>query len=197
MEKSMLKNMSVIVAVSLALGGAGCATNPTVTSRTVIVAGIGPVEVERLDVEVAAVKPAERIVIIRQGRQTWPVAVPEVFGNLQNIGPGDRVEVQRVEGTILGARRARKGAKPAIIYTEAASDPSFQNLPEKFVVRSLTVTARFESFDTATGVVNYVGPAGARTHLVSDPILQNDLRRLRRGDMVELTFAQAFHFQKY
>lgn len=193
----MLKNMSVIVAVSLALGVAGCATNPTVTSRTVIVAGIGPVEVERLDVEVAAVDPAERIVVIRQGRQTWPVAVPEVFGNLQNIGPGDRVEIQRVEGVILGARRARKGAKPAIIYTEAASDPSFQNLPEKFVVRSLTVTARFESFDPATSVVNYVGPAGARTHIVSDPVIQNDLRRLRRGDMVELTFAQAFHLQKY
>ncbi|AZO81957.1 hypothetical protein B5U98_27825 [Bosea sp. Tri-39] len=193
----MLKNMSMIMAVSLALGVAGCATNPTVTSQTVIVAGIGPVEVERLDVEVAAVDPAERIVVIRQGRQTWPVAVPEVFGNLQNIGPGDRVEVQRVEGVILGAKRARKGAKPAIIYSEAASDPSFQNLPEKFVVRSLTVTARFENFDPTTNVVNYVGPAGARTHTVSDPVILNDLRRLRRGDMVELTFAQAFHFRKY
>ncbi|WP_332684953.1 hypothetical protein [Bosea sp. (in: a-proteobacteria)] len=192
----MLKKISVIFAASLAVAGAGCATYPTVTSQTVIVAGIGPVEVERLDVEVADVQPAERIVVVRQGRQTWPVAVPEVFGNLQNIRAGDRVEVRRVEGVILGARRARRGAKPAIIYTEATSAGSFQNLPEKFVVRSLTVTARFESFDPATGVVSYVGPAGARTHTVSDPDIQNDVRRLRRGDMVELTFAQAFHFQK-
>jgi hypothetical protein len=190
----MLKKISVIAAISFAL--AGCATTPTVTSQTVIVAGIGPVEVERLDVEVAAVNPAERIVVIKQGRQTWPVAVPEVFGNLQNIGPGDRVEVRRVEGVILGAKRARKGAKPAIIYTEAAADSSFQNLPERFVVRSLTVTARFEKFDPATNVVSYVGPAGPRTHVVADPEIQNDIRRLKRGDMVELSFAEAFLLQK-
>lgn len=193
----MLKHMSVIAAVSLALACAGCATGPTVTSETVIVAGVGPVDVERLDVEVAAVNPAERIVVVRQGRQTWPVAVPEVFGNLQNISPGDRVEVRRVEGVILGAKRARKGAKPAIIYSEAAADSSFQNLPERYVVRSLTVTARFDKFDPATNVVNYVGPAGARTHTVSDPDIQNDLRRLKRGDMVELTFAEAFQLRKH
>ncbi|WID94241.1 hypothetical protein QO058_15300 [Bosea vestrisii] len=190
----MLKKISVIAAVSFAL--AGCATTPTVTSQTIIVAGVGPVEVERLDVEVAAVNPAERIVVVKQGRQTWPVAVPAVFGNLQNISPGDRVEVRRVEGVVLGAKRARKGAKPAIIYTEAAADSSFQNLPERFVVRSLTVTARFEKFDPETNVVSYVGPAGPRTHVVADPDIQNDIRRLKRGDMVELSFAEAFLLQK-
>jgi hypothetical protein len=190
----MLKKISVIAAVSFAL--AGCATTPTVTSQSVIVAGVGPVEVERLDVEIAAVDPAARIVVVKQGRQTWPVAVPEVFGNLQNISPGDRVEVRRVEGVILGAKRARKGAKPAIIYSEAAADSSFQNLPEKFVVRSLTVTARFEKFDPATNVVSYVGPAGPRTHVVADPEIQTDIRRLKRGDMVELSFAEAFLLQK-
>ncbi|MCV9936551.1 hypothetical protein OIU35_09250 [Boseaceae bacterium BT-24-1] len=190
----MLKKISVIAAVSFAL--AGCATTPTVTSQTVIVAGVGPVEVERLDVEIAAVNPAERIVVVKQGRQTWPVAVPAVFGDLQNLSPGDRVEVRRVQGVILGAKRARKGAKPAIIYTEAAADTSFQNLPERFVVRSLTLTARFEKFDPETNVVSYVGPAGPRTHVVADPDIQNDLRRLKRGDMVELSFAEAFLLQK-
>jgi hypothetical protein len=192
----MWKQMSLVFAVSLAAAVAGCATYPTVTSQTVIVAGVGPVEVERLDVEIVDVDPAERMVVVRQGRQTWQVAVPEVFGNLQNIAPGDRVEIRRAEGAILSARRARKGAKPAIVYTEAVSNPSFQNLPDKFVVRSLTVTARFENFDPATGIVSYVGPTGPRTRTVTDPGIQNDIRRLRRGDMVELTFAEAFHFQK-
>jgi hypothetical protein len=193
----MLKQISLIFAVSLAVGVAGCATDPTVTSQTVIVAGVGPVEIEQLDVEIADVNPAERMVIVRQGRQTWPVAVPEVFGDLQNINAGDRVQIRRVEGVILGAKRARKGAKPAIVYTEAVSGPSFQNLPDKFVVRTLTLTARFESFDPATGIVSYVGPLGPRTRTVSDPGIQDGIRRLRRGDMVELTFAEGFHFQKY
>ncbi|RXT55336.1 hypothetical protein B6S44_09460 [Bosea sp. Tri-44] len=193
----MLKHLSVFLALSLAAGVAGCATSPTVTSQTVIVAGVGPVEVEQLNVEIVDVEPAERMVRVRQGRNTWRVAVPEVFGNLQNINSGDRVEIRRVEGAVLGARRARKGTQPSIVYAETVSDPSFQNLPDKYVVRSLTLTARFENFDAATRVVNYVGPAGPRTHTVSDPAIQNDLRRLKRGDMVELTFAEAFYFQKY
>jgi hypothetical protein len=193
----MLKQMSLIFAVSLTVGLAGCATDPIVTSQTVIVAGVGPVDVEQLDVEIADVQPADRMVVVRQGRQTWPVAVPEVFGDLQNINAGDRVHIRRVEGVILGAKRARKGARPTIVYTEAVSGPSFQNLPDKFVVRTLTVTARFESYDPATGIVSYVGPAGPRTRAVSDPVIQNDIRRLRRGDMVDVTFAEAFQFQKY
>lgn len=192
----MLKQMSLVLAVSLAVGVAGCATGPTVTSQTVIVAGVGPVEVEQLDVEVVDVNPAERMVVVRQGRHTWPVAVPAVLGDLQNINAGDSVRIRRVEGVILGAKRARKGAKPTIVYTEAVSRPSFQNLPDKFVVRTLTVTAKFESFDPATGIVSYVGPAGPRTREVSDPGIQDGIKRLRRGDMVELTFAEGFHFQK-
>src|SRR6476620_12346330 len=101
----MLKQMSLVLAVSLAVGVAGCAAGPTVTSQTVIVAGVGPVEVEQLDVEVAEVNLAERMVIVRQGRQTWPVAVPSVFGDLQNINAGDNVRIRRVEGVILGAKR--------------------------------------------------------------------------------------------
>lgn len=190
----MLQKISLIAAVSFAL--AGCATTPVVTSQTIVVAGVGPVEVERLDVEVVAVHPADHIVVVRQGRLTWPVAVPETLGDLKNIQAGDRVEVRRAEGAVLGAKRARKGAKPGIVYTEMVADSSFQNLPEKFVVRTLTVTAKFESYDPATNIVSYVGPSGPRTRIVLDPDIQNDARRLKRGDMVELTFAEAFHFQK-
>ena len=125
-----------------------------------------------------------------------PGAAASVGVRPQNLRPGDRVEVRRVEGVILDVKRARKGAKPAIIYTEASADSSFQNLPERFVARSLTVTARFESFDPATNVVSYVGPAGPRTHVVADPDIQNELGRLKRGDMVELSFAEAFLLQK-
>lgn len=193
----MSKYKGWILALALAVGAAGCATTPTVTTSTVIVAGLGPVEVEQLDVEVVDVQPAERIVLVRQGARSWHVAVPEVFGNLQNIQPGDRVEIRRVEGVILGARKARRGARPGIVYTEAVSDSSFQNLPDKFVVRALTVTARFQAFDPTTGIVSYVGPLGPRSLTVVDPEIKRDLTRLRRGDMVELTLAEAFHFQKY
>lgn len=191
----MSKHVSWALAISLALGVAACA--PTITSRTIVVAGVGPVEVERINVEVAGVDPGARIVAVRQGRFVWDVAVPEVFGDLQGIRVGDRLDIQRAEGVILGARRARKGARPGIVYTDTVGAPSFSNLPDKFVTRSLTLTARFERFDPATGVVDFVGPAGPRSLTVADPMIKDDLRRMRRGDMIELSFAEAVYIQKY
>lgn len=191
----MSKHMGWIVAVALAAGVAGCA-GPTVTTTTVVVAGLGPVDIEQMNVEVVDVQPSERIVVVRQGVRSWHVAVPAVFGNLQNIQPGDKLEIRRAEGVILGARRAKKGAKPAIVYTEAVSGPPFHNLPDKFVVRTLTLTAQFQAFDPASGVVSFVGPLGQRSLTVVDPVIKQDLTRIRRGDMIELTFAEAFHFQK-
>lgn len=47
-----------------------------------------------------------------------------------------------------------------------------------------------------TGMVDYIGPAGPRTHRVVDPDIAKDLRRLRRGDMIDLTFAEAIHVMK-
>lgn len=191
----MSKQLGWALVIALALGTAACA--PTITSQTVVVAGLGPVEVERINVEVVTVEPATRIVAVRQGRFVWEVFVPEVFGTLQNVGAGDRLEIQRAEGVILGARRARKGARPGIVYADAAGTPYFQSLPDKYVARSLTLTARFERFDPATGIVDFVGPAGPRSLTVVDPMIKEDLRRMRRGDMIDLTFAEAIYIQKY
>lgn len=193
---AMSKRMSWALVVALGLGVAGCAY-PTVTSQTVIVAGVGPVEVERIRVEVAAVDPAARMVTVRQGRFAWDLAVPDVFGDLQGLSVGDRLDIMRAEGVILGARRARKGARPGIVYADAVGEPSFSNLPDKYVIRSLTLTARFERFDPATGIVDFVGPAGPRSLTVTDQRIKDDLRRIRRGDMIDLTFAEAVYIQKY
>lgn len=190
----MSKIQGLTVAVMLALGGAGCA--PVMTTQTVVVAGVGPVEVEQINVEVVAVAPEYQVVTVRQGRFEWDVLVPPAFGSLQNLRAGDKLQISRVEGVILGARRARKGARPGIVYADAVGAPSFQNLPDRYVIRSLTLTARFEQFDPATGVVSFVGPAGPRNLTVVDSTIKDDLRRMRRGDMIDLTFAEAVYIQK-
>ena len=92
-----------------------------------------------------------------------------------------------------GMGRSKRGAKPAIIYAEAVSEPQFQNLPDRFVVRAVTLTARFERFDAANHVVSHVGPFGPRSLKVTDPAIKAELQRLRRGDMVDLNLAEAFH----
>lgn len=189
----MSRHIGLIVALSIAAGIAGCAPYPEITSETVIVAGVGPVEIERLNVRVVSIDRADRSVIVEQRGNTWRVDVPPAFGNLERVREGDMVEIRRVEGVLLGIGRSRRGARPSITYAEAAGDPQFQNLPDRYVVRAITLTARFERFDTATNVVSYVGPFGPRSLKVADPAIRADLRRLRRGDMVDLSLAEAFY----
>lgn len=189
----MPKFIGPFFAVALALGAAGCATTPVVTTETVIIAGVGPVEIERLTVRVVSIDRPNRSVIVEQRGSRWLVDVPPVFGNLENLREGDMVQINRVEGIIVDVRRPRRGAKPGITYTEAATEPTFQNLPDKYVVRAVTLTARFERFDRESSVVHYVGPFGPRTLTVTDPAVKAELRKFKRGDMVDLSFAEAFH----
>lgn len=189
----MPKLIGPLFAAALALGAAGCATAPVVTSETVIVAGVGPVEVERLGVRVVSIDRPNRSVVVEQRGNRWLVAVPPVFGNLENLREGDEVQISRVEGVIVDVRRPRRGSRPGITYTEAATEPTFQNLPDKYVVRAMTLTARFERFDAESSVVHYVGPFGPRSLAVADPAVKAELRKFKRGDMVDLSFAEAFH----
>ncbi|MBN9452435.1 MAG: hypothetical protein J0I42_10855 [Bosea sp.] len=189
----MSKRIGLIVAISIAAGVAGCATTPEITTQTVIVAGVGPVDIERLNVRVVSVDRPNRSVIVEQRGHTWLVDVPPVFGNLENVREGDMVDISRVEGVVVEVRPSRRGSRPGITYTEAASTPAFQGVPERFVTRSLTLTARFERFDAANSTVSYVGPLGPRTLTVADPAVKERLRRFKRGDMVDLTFEEAFY----
>ncbi len=188
----MSKRMSWIFALSIAVGLAGCATQPIVTSQTVTVAGVGPVEIESLNVRVVSIDQPNRTVVVEQRGRRWLVEVPPLFGDLQTVRVGDNVEIRRVEGVLVDVGRKRRGSRPEIAYTEATSGP-FQNLPDKYVVRGVTITTRFERFDAASGVVSYVGPFGPRSMTVVDPAVTAELQTFRKGDMVELSFVEAFH----
>jgi hypothetical protein len=188
----MSKRISWIFALSHAAGLAGCATQPIVTSQTVVIAGVGPVEIERLNVRVVDIDRANRTVVVEQRGRRWLVEVPPLFGDLQTVRVGDNVEIRRVEGVLVDVGRKRRGSKPGITYTQATSGP-FQNLPDKYVLHGVTITARFEQFDATNNVVSYVGPFGPRSITVVDPAVQAELKTFRRGDMVDLSFVEAFH----
>ncbi|GLS21082.1 hypothetical protein GCM10007874_40990 [Labrys miyagiensis] len=192
----MPKRIALILALLITAGMTACAPHPQITSETVVIAGLGPVEVERIDVTVAAVNPGNRTVIVEQGAYKWLVDVPPIFGDLHQIRAGDRLQIRRADGAVLNMRRARRGERPGVAYTETVSEPRFQNLPDKYVAHSVTLTAKFESFDPSSGIVHYVGPAGYNSLRVMDPAIQADLGTLRKGDMVSLTFGEAYHILK-
>ena len=60
----MSKHIALVLAFSIAAGMTGCATGPEISSSTVIVAGVGPVEVERLNVRVVSIDRPNRSVVV-------------------------------------------------------------------------------------------------------------------------------------
>ncbi|CAH1661014.1 conserved exported hypothetical protein [Hyphomicrobiales bacterium] len=166
-------------------------TSPAIAQQSVNVRGLGVVAVDNVDVRVVSVDlPSRNVVVERSGRQ-WRITVPEDFGSLAALRRRDRLSISRVESALIAVTPARRGTKPDVVFTVARDEGLFGNLPARWVVRNVTVTAQFTSFDAASGTVRYVGPEGARSLRVIDPAVISVLQTLRRGDMVNLVFTEA------
>lgn len=185
------KRMILAGAVALSCAMPLAAAITPAQAQSVVVRGIGPVTAETFNVRVVSVDRASRNVVVeRRGRQ-WRIIVPEAFGSLAAVRRRDRLEISRIEGVLLSVTRGNRNARPDISVNETANDGTFQDLPARWVTRSVTVTARFTGFNAATGVVSYTGPEGPRTIRAVDPALTETLRTLKSGDMINLTFAEA------
>lgn len=187
---STLKNWSL--AFALLAGVASWSGSQPATAQTVIVAGVGPAAIDELNVKVAAVDRPNRTMIVQQRNHRWLVEVPEVFGDLSRVKVGDNLEIRRIDGAIAAVTRSKKKVKPGIRYSEGRADAVFQNLPSRFVTRTATVTAKFNSFDAARKVVMFDGPDGRRSLPVVDTGVADGLQQLKRGDMIEIVFTEAF-----
>jgi len=162
--------------------------------RTVEVRGLGGVAVDSFNVRVLSVDlPTRTVQVERRGRQ-WRITLPEEFGSLNALRRRDRLQINRVESALVTVAPARRGARPDVTFSATRNDGLFGNLPARWVVRNVTVTARFVSFDAARGTVSYEGPEGPRTVRVADPAVVSALQQLKRGDMVNLSFTEATEF---
>lgn len=163
-------------------------------AKTVDVRGLGAVAIEDLEVRIVSVDlPSRTIVVERRGHQ-WRIAVPEDAGSLAALRPRDKLQINRVESALASVGPAKKGAKPDVSFTTARDDGLFGNLPARWIVRNVTATVKFTSFDKATGTVSYVGPEGSKSARAVDPVILQALQTLKKGDMVTLSFTQATEF---
>lgn len=188
--------MAVFRRLALAFGlsaGVVATSLPSLAvAQTVLIAGVGPAAIEQMDVRVVSVNPPDQSMVVEQRGYRWLVLVPEVFGDLRSLRAGDRLQISRVDGAVIALNRSGKGSKPKIAYEQAATDSTFQNLPARYVVQKVSVTGRFTSFDPATNTVSYVGPDGPRTRPVLDPVVIEDLKKLKKGDRIDAVFVQAY-----
>ncbi|GGC76881.1 hypothetical protein [Chelatococcus reniformis] len=160
-------------------------------AQGISIRGLGPAVVQTDRVRIVSVDRATRNVVVERGGRQWRITVPAAFGSLAAVRRRDRLEISRVEGALISVAPARANARPDISFAETRDDGTFNNLPARWVTRSVTITARFTSFNAARGIASFVGPDGPRTIRATDPAVVNMLRGLRQGDMINVVFAEA------
>ncbi|PZU94530.1 MAG: hypothetical protein DI527_02815 [Chelatococcus sp.] len=188
---TMLSRLVLALAVAAASPVMG-PTSAAFAQQPVLVAGIGPAAIEQMNVRVVSVDPPNHSLVVEQRGYRWQILLPEIFGDLRSLKPGDRLQINKVDGALVALFRSKKGSKPKIVYEDAATDSTFQNLPARYVVQKVAITGRFSSFDPATNTVSFVGPDGPRSRPVGDPVVIAEIKKLKRGDRIDAVFVQAY-----
>ncbi len=176
--------------VFAALAGA-CALFLAACSTTPQPIEIG--ETLKVTARVEAIDVASRLVVLKtpDGGTLVTQAGPEVR-NLAQVRPGDTVVVAYREA--VAARVVKSNAGVGTVDTgTAATRASPGERPGAGVVDFVRTTVTVYDVDTARNVVEVTGPRGYNRRItVKDPEARQFIRGLKRGDLVEITFSEAF-----
>jgi hypothetical protein len=141
--------------------------------------------VEKIDI-----KKRELSLKDEQGNQ-FMVEVPEDVTRFENIKKGDKVNVDYYESVALSLKKPEKGEKPSASEM-TMSGRAAGNLPGGMTGRRITATATVTKVDVANNKVSIKAPDGKMdTITVSDPGLQSDLGKLKKGDRIQATYTEA------
>jgi hypothetical protein len=140
---------------------------------------------------VESVDQSTREVVLRgpEGNLVTVTAGPEVR-NLAQVRRGDRVHV--TYGAALAVEMAPPGGgPPAEVATGMArAEPGAR--PAGAVGQRVRARVRIQEVDPVTGRVAFVGPQGVRRVVTpQNPAMADFARRLRPGDEVDMTYAEA------
>jgi hypothetical protein len=141
---------------------------------------------------VESVDQSTREVVLRgpEGNRVTVTAGPEVR-NLAQVRRGDRVHV--TYGAALAVEMAPPGGAgpPAEVATGMArAEPGAR--PAGAVGQRVRARVRIQEVDPVTGRVAFVGPQGVRRVVTpQNPAMADFARRLRPGDEVDMTYAEA------
>ena len=139
---------------------------------------------------VTAIDQATRMVTLKtaDGKELTTKVSPDVK-NLKQVKVGDVVNITYTVALavrlnpavaapseqVTGVGTAKPGEKPAAVAGDV-----------------VTINAKVEAIDLKANTVTFKGPKGnLRTVAVQDPAYQEKLKKLKVGDVVEITYAEA------
>ena len=145
----------------------------------------------RTTATVTAIDAARRAVTIQGEHGPLTVQVSPDVKNFNNLKVGDRVNVSYYRG--IGAQIAKgtkKVSDPAVSTFTSGNSPGMR--PAGKAGASATVTVKVQDVNLPTNTVAFTQSDGT-THIieVKSPEMQQFIRELKRGDVVQVTFTDS------
>ena len=117
----------------------------------------------------------------------FKLSVPESVTNFDEIKKGDRLAIDYFTSVAL-ALKPNDPAKPAVHVSERVAGP----LPNGLAAHEVKLTAEVVKVDTAANTMTIKAPGGELdTIQVTDPEMQADLAKLKKGDKIEASYNEA------
>jgi hypothetical protein len=140
---------------------------------------------------VTAIDQAKREVTIQGDQGPVTISVSPDVKNFANLKVGDRVNVSYYRG--IGAQIAKgtkKVSDPAVSTFTSGNSPGMR--PAGKAGASATVTVKVQDVNLPTNTVAFTQSDGT-THIieVKSPEMQQFIRELKRGDVVQVTFTDS------
>lgn len=190
-----MKLSTIIGALLLALGLIPLAALAQSALNTQTGVGTAPrnvagVATSELTAKVIAVDPAQRTVTLQGASgQTRTIEVGDQVRNFDQIKVGDTVHANYTHALAL---ELKKGAATMAAPTEERAitpPPAPGQKPGGTIARKVTAMAEVVTVDPARQMVTLRGPAGNEVDVdVQDP---NQLKNIRQGDHVQITYVEA------
>lgn len=183
--KTMCEKFPVlsIVAVGMAVCLSACATTrPTGVQES-------QVEHEAL-VTVTAMDVPNRLVTVRNAAgDSFTVYVDKSVEGFPQAKVGDQV---RVRYTVSFAVQLKKpGEAGSGLQVSEETSQSQLGRPRAHTATEVKATVTIEAVDREGSVVTFTGPRGRRTVQIIDPSWRDYVKKLRKGDNVEVTYNEA------
>ncbi|MGZ3438339.1 MAG: CdaR family protein [Polyangia bacterium] len=122
-------------------------------------------------------------------RNTIMLQVPEDVTRLENVKKGDRLNIDYYESAALSLKKPGETTGPAETKIVERKEGT---LPGCLVARKISASAEIVKIDPTENKVTIKGPSGELDTInVKDPDVQADLKRLKKGDQIQVTYSQA------
>lgn len=115
--------------------------------------------------------------------------VPENVQNLDNLKPGDQVQLDYYQSVALSLQ---KKAGPMLSEGTFSAKPASGNMPGGMMGQQIDATAKVKKVDLDKNTVTIMGPQGKMdTITVKDPQLKQELAKVKPGDAINVTYTEA------